>query len=61
MLVHQLHDFVRDVQLQTDEWEAAWQFLTKVLSFSASAEYSCLAEGYLFKRTHYYPLLIDYT
>jgi hypothetical protein len=30
-LIQYLHDFVRDVQLQTDEFEAAWQFLTKVL------------------------------
>jgi hypothetical protein len=29
-LIQHLHDFVRDVQLRTDEWEAAWQFLTKV-------------------------------
>ena len=28
-LVQYLHDFVREVELQTDEWEAAWQFLTK--------------------------------
>src|SRR5579862_2232319 len=28
-LVKVLHDFVKDVELQTDEWEAAWQFLTK--------------------------------
>ena len=30
-LIQHLHDFVRDVQLQTDEWEVAWKFLTKVL------------------------------
>ena len=29
-LVQVLHDFVRDVDLQTAEWEMAWQFLTKV-------------------------------
>jgi hypothetical protein len=29
-LIQHLHDFVRDVQLRTDEWEVAWQFLTKV-------------------------------
>lgn len=29
-LIQHLHDFVRDVQLRTDEWEATWQFLTKV-------------------------------
>ena len=28
-LVKVLHDFVKDVDLQTEEWEAAWQFLTK--------------------------------
>jgi hypothetical protein len=28
-LVRVLHDFVKDVDLQTDEWEQAWQFLTK--------------------------------
>lgn len=28
-LVQYLHDFVREVDLQTDEWELAWQFLTK--------------------------------
>jgi len=28
-LVRYLHDFVREVELQTDEWEAACQFLTK--------------------------------
>lgn len=28
-LVQYLHDFVREVDLQTDEWEAAWQFLTE--------------------------------
>jgi hypothetical protein len=28
-LVKVLHDFVKDVDLQTDEWEQAWQFLTK--------------------------------
>jgi hypothetical protein len=30
-LIKYLHDFVRDVELQTDEWEVAWQFLTKVV------------------------------
>jgi len=29
-LIQHLHDFVRDVQLRTDEWEVAWEFLTKV-------------------------------
>ncbi|KIM92619.1 hypothetical protein OIDMADRAFT_46620 [Oidiodendron maius Zn] len=29
-LIQHLHNFVRDVQLQTDEWEVAWKFLTKV-------------------------------
>ena len=28
-LVKYLHDFVKEVELQTDEWEHAWQFLTK--------------------------------
>ena len=28
-LVRVLHDFVKDVDLQTEEWEQAWQFLTK--------------------------------
>src|SRR5579859_567752 len=28
-LVRVLHDFVKDVELQTDEWDAAWQFLTE--------------------------------
>jgi len=28
-LVKVLHDFVKDVELQTEEWELAWQFLTK--------------------------------
>jgi Catechol dioxygenase N terminus len=28
-LVRVLHDFVKDVDLQTDEWEQAWQFLTE--------------------------------
>jgi hypothetical protein len=28
-LVRVLHDFVKDVDLQTDEWEQTWQFLTK--------------------------------
>src|SRR5580704_14279040 len=28
-LVRVLHDFVKDVDLQTDEWEQAWKFLTK--------------------------------
>jgi hypothetical protein len=28
-LVRVLHDFIKDVDLQTDEWEQAWQFLTK--------------------------------
>src|SRR5271155_1511063 len=28
-LVRVLHDFVKDVELQTEEWELAWQFLTK--------------------------------
>lgn len=28
-LVKVLHEFVKDVELQTHEWEAAWQFLTK--------------------------------
>jgi hypothetical protein len=28
-LVKVLHDFVKDVDLQTDEWETTWQFLTK--------------------------------
>ena len=28
-LVKVLHDFVKDVDLQTEEWELAWQFLTK--------------------------------
>ena len=29
-LIQHAHDFVRDVDLQKDEWEAAWQFLTDV-------------------------------
>ncbi|KUJ17019.1 dioxygenase [Mollisia scopiformis] len=29
-LIQHLHDFVRDVELQTDEWEVAWQFLTRI-------------------------------
>jgi len=29
-LVQVLHDFVRDVELQTTEWEMTWQFLTSV-------------------------------
>lgn len=28
-LVRVLHDFIKDVDLQTGEWEQAWQFLTK--------------------------------
>jgi Catechol dioxygenase N terminus len=28
-LVKYLHEFVKEVELQTDEWELAWQFLTK--------------------------------
>src|SRR5947207_5114844 len=28
-LVRVLHDFIKDVDLQTEEWEQAWQFLTK--------------------------------
>lgn len=29
-LIQHAHDFVREVELQRDEWEAAWQFLTDV-------------------------------
>jgi hypothetical protein len=34
-LVKASHDYVRDVNLQFDEWEQAWQFLTRVsITFS---------------------------
>lgn len=29
-LIKHAHDFVREVDLQTDEWEATWQFLAAV-------------------------------
>ena len=29
-LIQTAHDYVREVGLQFDEWEQAWQFLTKV-------------------------------
>lgn len=29
-LIQHAHDFIREVELQRDEWEAAWQFLTDV-------------------------------
>jgi hypothetical protein len=29
-LIQHAHDFVREVDLQRDEWEASWQFLTDV-------------------------------
>lgn len=29
-LIQHAHDFVREVDLQRDEWEASWQFLTEV-------------------------------
>ncbi|KAL1968206.1 hypothetical protein VTN77DRAFT_2041 [Rasamsonia byssochlamydoides] len=29
-LIQHAHDFIREVDLQRDEWEAAWQFLTDV-------------------------------
>lgn len=33
-LIQHAHDFVREVDLQRDEWEAAWQFLTDVRASS---------------------------
>jgi hypothetical protein len=30
-LIQYAHDFVREVNLTTNEWEAAWQYLTDVL------------------------------
>lgn len=32
-LIQVSHNFVRDVQLQFDEWEQAWQYLTRVCLF----------------------------
>lgn len=29
-LIQHAHDFAREVDLQRDEWEASWQFLTEV-------------------------------
>ena len=29
-LIHHSHDFVRETELKTAEWEAAWQYLTAV-------------------------------
>jgi hypothetical protein len=37
-LIQYLHDYVRDVQLQTDEWEVAWKFLTQVHLLTPSSE-----------------------
>lgn len=33
-LVKASHDYIRDVGLQFDEWEQAWQFLTRVCPHS---------------------------
>ena len=29
-LVQHLHDYVREVQLKSEEWEACWRYLTEV-------------------------------
>jgi hypothetical protein len=30
-LIQATHDYVRDVDLKTDEWETAWAYLTEVV------------------------------
>jgi hypothetical protein len=29
-LIQHAHDFIRETEIQRDEWEASWDFLTKV-------------------------------
>ncbi|OJJ99363.1 hypothetical protein ASPACDRAFT_44024 [Aspergillus aculeatus ATCC 16872] len=38
-LIQAAHDYVRDVGLQFDEWEQAWQFLTKVGQISTDVRH----------------------
>ncbi|OJJ48542.1 hypothetical protein ASPZODRAFT_14672 [Penicilliopsis zonata CBS 506.65] len=38
-LVKALHDYARDVNLQFDEWEKAWQFLTEVGQISTDVRH----------------------
>ncbi|KFX93699.1 hypothetical protein O988_06667 [Pseudogymnoascus sp. VKM F-3808] len=38
-LIQVSHDFVRDVGLQFDEWEAAWQYLTRVGQISTDVRH----------------------
>ncbi|KAH8799676.1 Intradiol ring-cleavage dioxygenase [Xylogone sp. PMI_703] len=38
-LVKAAHDFIRDVELQFDEWEMAWQYLTKVGQISTDVRH----------------------
>lgn len=44
-LVKASHDYVRDVNLQFDEWEQAWQYLTRVSRASYYMHYLLLAIG----------------
>jgi len=39
-LIQCAHDYVRDVDLKTHEWEAAWQYLTDVWSLHPASELS---------------------
>ncbi|PYH93808.1 aromatic compound dioxygenase [Aspergillus ellipticus CBS 707.79] len=38
-LIQTAHDYIRDVGLQFDEWEQAWQFLTKVGQISTDVRH----------------------
>ena len=41
-LIQHAHDFVREVSLKTNEWEAAWQYLTDVILLCDFLESSCI-------------------
>ena len=41
-LVQHLHDYVREVQLKSEEWEAGWRYLTEVREV-----HSCLQSSVL--------------